>query len=101
MMDAPGPEPTLRDLEAAPLAEEQIARRHAYVLKQNLGMPVRRVVVPEYAEEAHNANAQRVHRHQDYRLLLVRRRGGIGFAHENANLAARIAGAGGPPLASI
>ena len=46
-------------------------------------------------------DARRVHRHQDHRLLLVAGRGRIGLAHEDQDLAARIAGAGDPPLAAV
>ena len=43
----------------------------------------------------------RLHRHEDHRLLLVLRRGGVGLAHEDRDLAARIHGAGGPPFAAV
>ena len=45
MMDASRPEPALRDLEAAPFAEQQVTGRHAHVAEDDLGMAVRRIVV--------------------------------------------------------
>ena len=46
-------------------------------------------------------DARRVHRHQDHRLLLMRRRVGVALAHEDRDPAARVAGAGDPPLAAV
>jgi len=47
MMDTARPEPSLRDLEAAPLAEQHVRNRHAHVLQLDLHVAVRRVVVAE------------------------------------------------------
>jgi hypothetical protein len=46
-------------------------------------------------------DAGRVHGHQNHGLLLMFWSGRIGFSHEDRDLAARIAGAGGPPLTAI
>ena len=51
----PGPEAALRDLEAAALAEQHVRRRHAHVLEHDLGVPVRRIVVAEHRQHAHDA----------------------------------------------
>ncbi len=48
-----------------------------------------------------DAHARRVHRHQHHRLPLVRGGLGIGHAHHDQDPAARVAGAGGPPLAAV
>ena len=42
MVDAAGPEPPLRDLEAAPLAQQDILGRYADILEVDLGVAVRR-----------------------------------------------------------
>ena len=52
VMDAPRPEPALRDLEAAPLAEQHVRRRHPHVLEQHLAVAVRRVVEAEHRQHA-------------------------------------------------
>jgi hypothetical protein len=61
---------------------------------------VRRVIVTIHCEQAHDLHTRFIHRHQDHRLLLVCRGAGIGLAHENRDLAARIAGPGCPPFAA-
>ena len=50
VVDAPRPEPALGDLEAPPLAEEDVRRRHADVLEEDLGVAVRGVVVAEHGQ---------------------------------------------------
>jgi hypothetical protein len=45
MMDAPRPEPSLGDLEAAPAAEHERILRHAHVAKTDMHVAMRRVVV--------------------------------------------------------
>ena len=52
VVNAPRPEPALRDLEAAALAEQHVRRRHAHVLERDLRMAVRRVVVAEDRQHA-------------------------------------------------
>ena len=52
MMDAAGPEPALRDLEAPALAEDQIVLRHADIVEADVHMAVRRVVVAIDASSA-------------------------------------------------
>ena len=54
---------------------------------------VRRVVIAVDGQRALDGDARRVHRHQDHRLLLVLARLGVGLAHQDRDLAARIAGA--------
>ena len=50
----------------------------------DLGVAVRRVVVAEHREQAHDLHAGRVDRHQDHRLLLVAVGVvGVGLAHED------------------
>ncbi|MNQ79447.1 hypothetical protein D3C85_943930 [compost metagenome] len=64
-------------------------------------MAVGRVVVAEHRQRTHDLHAGGVGRHQDHRVLLVARRVRVGQAHEDEDLAARVAGAGGPPLAAV
>ena len=101
VMDAARSQAALGNLETASFAQQDIRGRHAHVFKADFAMAVRRVVVAEYRQRAQDGHARRVDRHQDHRLLLVARRFGIGLAHEDDNLAARIAGAGGPPFAAV
>ena len=97
----PGSEAALRDLEAAAFAEQDIGRRHPHILEQDFRMAVRRIVIAEDVEMAQHAHARRVERHQDHRLPLVRLRVGIGLAHDDGDLAARVHRARGPPFAAI
>ena len=101
VMDASGAEPALRDLESAAFAEQHVSGRHANVLEQDLRVPVRRVVEAEHRQHALDAHAGRVHRHEDHRLLLMLRRVGVAATHEDRDAAARVAGAGDPPLAAV
>ena len=43
MVNAAGPEPPLRNFEAATLTQDDVLGRDAYILEQNLGMAVRSV----------------------------------------------------------
>ena len=73
VVDAARAEAQLRDLEAAPLAEEDVVLRHAHVGEAEVHVAVRRVVVAEHVHRAEDLDAGRVHRHEDLRLLEVRR----------------------------
>ena len=101
VVDAPGAEASLRDLEAAALAQQQVLRRHAHVREVDLEMAVRRVVVAVDGQRPHQRDARRPTRHQDHGLLLVARGIGVGLAHEDEDRATRITRAGGPPLAAV
>ena len=63
MMQAAGPEAALRDLEAAPLAENHVFDRNAHAFERDFAMPVRCVVVPEHGERPYDAHAGRLDRH--------------------------------------
>ncbi len=87
----PGPEPSLGDLEAAALAQQQVGCRHAHVLERDLGMSVRRIVVAEHRQVAQHRHARRIARNEDHRLPLVPVGiAGVGLAHEDEQLAARV-----------
>ena len=96
-----GPEPSLRDLEPAALAEQHVRRGNPHVVEHDLGVAVRGIVEPEHRQHPLDADAGRIHRYQDHRLLLMSWRGGIAAAHEDRHAAARVAGPGDPPLASV
>ena len=64
-------------------------------------MAVRRVVVAEDGEHFLDRDALAVERHQDLRLLLVLRSLRVGLAHQDCDLAARVADARGPPFAPV
>ena len=101
VMDAPGAEAPLGDLEAAALAEDHVLGRHPHVLEVDLEVTVGGVVVAVDRERAHQRHARRVARHQDLGLLLVALGAGVGLAHEDEDLAALVAGARDPPLAPV
>ncbi len=100
-MDAPGSKAALGDLETPPFAEKKICARDANVCERDFGVPVRRVVVAVDSQHSLNLHPESVHGHQNHRLLLVRRRRRVCLAHENRDLAARVAGARGPPLPPV
>ena len=64
-------------------------------------MAVRRVVVAVHRQHALDPHAGRVHRHQHHAVPRMRLAVGIRQAHEHRDLAARMADAGGPPLAAV
>src|ERR1700677_1411870 len=102
MMDASGPQTPLRDLETPTFAQQDIFGGNPRVLKDDFAVPMRRVVEAENGKHTADRDALRVGRHEYHGLLpipvgAVR----IGLAHDDEQLAARVAGAGRPPLASI
>ncbi|CAI8360145.1 MAG: Uncharacterised protein [Rhodospirillaceae bacterium] len=101
VVDAAGAEAALRDLEATPLAQQHVRRRHAHVLEQHFGVAVGGIVVAEDVQGALDRHPRGVARHQNHRLLLMTLGGDVGLAHENENLAAWVRRAGGPPLAAV
>src|SRR5207244_6268060 len=74
VMDASGPEAPLSDLEPAPLAEQDVRRRHPHVLHLDFHVAVRRIVIAEDRQVAQDLDALGPGRHQDHRLLAVTRR---------------------------
>ena len=59
------------------------------------------MVIAEHRQMPHDRDARSVARHQDHRLLLMLGRVRIGLAHEDHDLAARVAGAGSPPFTAV
>jgi len=64
VMDAARPESSLRDLEAPPLSEQNVADGNAYVLKEDFRVSVRRVVEAEHRQLPQHFDARRVPRHE-------------------------------------
>ena len=101
-MDTPRPEAALRNLEAAPFAEEHVVNRHPRVIEKDFAVPVRRFVIAEHRQHALDGNAGMRQRHQDHRLLFMAILVvGICLAHHDQNLAARVERARGPPFAPV
>ena len=69
--------------------------------ERDLHMAVRRVVIAVDGERALDRDARRVERHQHHRLLPVLVGRAVGLAHQDRDLAARIAGARRPPFAAV
>src|SRR5690606_1489734 len=101
VVDTARAEATLSDLEAAALTEQHVLVGNADGLQQHFGVAVRCGVVAEPRQVAQNLHAGGVHRHQNHRVLGVARGVRVGQAHEDHDLAARVVGAGGPPLAAV
>ena len=66
---------------------------HAAVVELEMHVAVRRVVVAEQRHRLDDLDARRVLRHQDLRLLAVRRRIRVGLHHRDHDLAAGVASA--------
>src|SRR3954454_23137263 len=94
VVDAPRPEALLGDEESGALVAEQVLRRHAHVLVQDLGVVaelaervVHRVLHrPDVADDVH---ARRVGRDDDHGRALVRPRVGVGDRHDDEEVGDR------------
>ena len=64
-------------------------------------MAERLVVLAERGEHPLDVHAGGLERHDDHRVLAVPVGAGVGEAHEDADLAVGVAGAGRPPLAAV
>lgn len=99
VVDPSRAEATLDDLEAAALAEDEVAGRHADILERDVAVAVGRVVVAVDGHHAVDGDAGRVGRHEDDGLLLVGVLvGGIRLAHDDVDVAPGVACAAGPPF---
>jgi len=101
VVDASGAKTTLGDLEAAALAQQDVAHGDTHILKRHLDVAVWGIVVAEHIEGAQDLDAGGVCWHHHHALLGVARCFRIGFAHGDEDRAAGIGGAGNPPLAAI
>ena len=94
VVDAARPEADLRNLEAAAFAQQDVLLRHAHIGELDVHVAARRMVGAEHMHRADHLHAGRVHRHQDLRLLQMRRRIRARLDHGDHDLAARIARVG-------
>ena len=91
VVDAAGAEPGLGDREAAALLAEQVGRRHPDVVEGDLAVAV--LVLPaEHRQRPHDRHTGGVDGHEDHRLLLMAGGVGVGAAHHDQDLAARVGG---------
>ena len=100
-MDSARTQAALCYFETPPLAQQQVACRHTDILKQHLGVTVRRVVEPVDCQGPDDGDSGCLQRYKNHRLLTVAFGLPIGLTHEDQNLAARVHRAGYPPLASV
>lgn len=92
----------LDNLEPSALAENHVLCRHAHVLKGDVAVAVGGVVVAVDLEHSIDGDSRKAGRDQDDGLLLVRVGVvGIGLAHDDVELASRVASAAGPPLGAV
>jgi hypothetical protein len=63
VMDAARPEAALRNFEAAAFAQQHVLDRHLHILEDDFGVAVRRVVIAEHGQHAHDLDAWSIHRH--------------------------------------
>ncbi len=101
VVDAARPKAALRDLEATAFAEQDVARRHANIFENDLGVAVRRIVKAEHRQHAQHFHAGSVERHEDLRLLFVLLSVEIRLAHHDCDLAVAVANARRPPFAAV
>src|SRR5213076_2258232 len=69
VMNAARPEPSLRDLEPAPLTEQQIFLWNADIDERDLRMAIRRIVVTKNAELPLYNDSIGIHWYKYHRLL--------------------------------
>lgn len=99
VVDAAGAEAALDDFEAAAFAEDHVGEGHADVVEGDVAVAVGRIVIAVDRKHAVHGDAGGVCFDQDDGLLLVGVAvGWVGLAHYQVDLAAGVAGAGGPPF---
>ena len=94
MMNPTRSKSALHDFKASSFTKNQIRSRYTHVLKCDMSMSVRSVIVAEYGEHPFERDTRCMGGHQDDRLLpvwirIVR----IGLSHDDVYLTAGIAGA--------
>ncbi len=89
-MDAARPKATLCDLEALAFAHDDVALRHADILKTQFGFTARRVIRAEHDLIADDVDTRRITRDDDGGLLAVARCIRVCLAHQQQQLAARV-----------
>src|SRR5258708_7610142 len=101
VVNSTGTEPTLRDLKAATLPQQEVFRRHTDIVEQHFAMAMRRIVITEHGQHAQYSHARAVERNENLRLLSLCSRTRLGLAHHDCNLASRIAYPRRPPFTAV
>ena len=102
VVNTPRAKAALGNLKPPALTQNHIRGRHPHVFELDLGVTVGGIVVAEHGQHPQDIHAGRIARDQDLGLLEVTVRIiGVGLAHEDENLAARVAHARGPPFAAV
>ena len=99
MVDTAGTKTSLDDFKAAAFAEDHVRGGDTHVIEGDVAVTVGGIVVTEHGEHAVDGDAGGVVGDEDDGLLLVFV--GVlcvGLAEDDVDLAAGVAGAGGPPF---
>ena len=97
----PGPRRPWAISKARPGPARIAVRGRRTPLRRDLAVAERLVVLAERGEHPLDLDAGGLERHDDHRVLAVPVGAGVGEAHEDADLAVGVAGAGRPPLAAV
>ena len=101
MMDAGRPKPDLRDLETFALGAEQVRAGHADIIEGEFADRGDVIFAAHPAQPPHQANARRLHRHDDAGMAAGAVGVGIGHAHHDQEAALRMRRAGDEPFPSV
>src|ERR1700736_199287 len=99
MMNAPGTETPLRDLETAPRPKNHMIDRQSHVGETDFAVTGWFVVAMEYRQHPFDLDAGGIDRTDHHRVTLMRRRRRLAQTHEDHDAAMRMTDAGGPPFA--
>lgn len=104
-MDAAWAKPALRNLKAPSRASNERIKRHTHVLEHDFSVPMWRIIVAHNRQRPHHRDTRRIHGYKHHRVLQVARRPGCNLVHlathEDADLAAWVHSARGPPLVAV
>ena len=101
MMDAPRPQPPLRDGKALPRPQDHVVARDADIAEFHLPMAIGRVVFAKGRQHPLDRDARRVQRHDDHGMPPVRAAVGRADAHEDADARLRVPHTRRPPLGAV
>ena len=101
VMDACRAKPDLRHLEAVAFRTEQVFGGHADVVKGQFADRRDLILATHPAQPPHQANAGRVHRHQDAGMAAGAVGVRIGHAHHDQEAALRMRGTGDEPFSAV
>ena len=99
MVNARRPEPDLRDLESLAFLAEQVRSRHPHIVECEFADRGGVVLASHPAQPPDQANARRVHRHDDAGMAAHAVAILVGHAHHDQKTALRMGGAGDEPFA--